>query len=558
MLMNSLKQLFRISLIILVVTIAALGAALYGFNQAESRVVEAYDLRYRSYLLADELRQSSDDLTRLARTYVATADSVWEQQYFEVLDIRNGKKARPLEYEKIYWDFRAAGIDPQKGAGELISLTDRMKKAGFSEQEFAKLKEAQQNSNDLVNTETVAMNLVKGLYSDGAGGFTKKGEPDLAQAQAMMNDKNYHAFKAKIMKPIDEFFSLLDQRTLGQVDEASAIRDNWFQACIVLSIMLALLTLFGTWYIWRWIYMRLGSEPQRIVEVVTQIAAGDLTKKLSQAGTHSHSVAAALDQMTGKLSIVVSQVRSNAESVASASAQIASGNNDLSVRTEQQASSLQQTAASMEQLGLTVKQNAEGAQQANQLVLGASEVATKGGEVVNQVVDTMNGINESSKKIADIISVIDGIAFQTNILALNAAVEAARAGEQGRGFAVVASEVRNLAQRSANAAKEIKDLITASVARVDQGSQLVDQAGLTMQEVVTSIRRVTDIVAEISRASVEQSSGVNQVGEAVNAMDHSTQQNAALVEQSASATQSLKKQAEALVQVVAIFKTRET
>jgi methyl-accepting chemotaxis protein len=554
--MNRLKQLFQISLIILSVTIAALSAALYGFNQAERRVVEAYDLRYRSYLMADELRQSSDDLTRVARTYVSTADPVWEQQYFEVLDIRNGKKARPLQYEKIYWDFRAAGIEPERGSGELISLTDRMKNAGFSEAEFGKLKEAQQNSNDLVNTETVAMNLVKGQYSDGAGGYTVKGKPDLAKAQAMMNDKDYHAFKAKIMKPIDEFFTLLDQRTQRQVDEANMIRDTWFMACLGLSIILALLTLCGTWFIWRWIHARLGTEPHKIVEVVTQIAAGDLTQKLSQADSRPYSVAAALDQMSSKLAAVVSQVRNNAESVASASAQIASGNNDLSVRTEQQASSLQQTAASMEELGLTVKQNAEGAQQANQLVLGASEVATKGGEVVGQVVDTMNGINESSKKIADIISVIDGIAFQTNILALNAAVEAARAGEQGRGFAVVASEVRNLAQRSANAAKEIKDLITASVARVDQGSQLVDQAGATMQEVVSSIRRVTDIMGEISRASIEQSSGVHQVGEAVNAMDLSTQQNAALVEQSASATQSLKKQAEQLVHAVAIFKTK--
>ena len=226
----------------------------------------------------------------------------------------------------------------------------------------------------------------------------------------------------------------------------------------------------------------------------------------------------------------------------------------MSQRTEQQSAALEKTAASMEQLSSTVKQNADNAKQANQLALCASTVAIKGGEVVGQVVQTMKGINDSSKKIADIISVIDGIAFQTNILALNAAVEAARAGEQGRGFAVVASEVRSLAGRSADAAKEIKSLINASVERVEQGTALVDQAGTTMTEVVSSIKRVTDIMGEISSASVEQSAGVAQVGEAITQMDQATQQSAALVEESAAAAESLKVQAQQLVQAVAVFK----
>jgi methyl-accepting chemotaxis protein len=240
-------------------------------------------------------------------------------------------------------------------------------------------------------------------------------------------------------------------------------------------------------------------------------------------------------------------------SVATASAQIAQGNNDLSARTEQQASALEQTAASMEELSSTVRQNADNARQGNQLAQNASTVAVRGGEVVGQVVDTMKGINDASRKIADIIGVIDGIAFQTNILALNAAVEAARAGEQGRGFAVVASEVRSLAGRSAEAAKEIKGLISDSVQRVEQGTVLVDQAGTTMAEVVAAIRRVTDIMGEISAASTEQSQGVAQVGEAVTQMDQATQQNAALVEESAAAAESLKAQAQQLVQAVAVL-----
>ena len=282
---------------------------------------------------------------------------------------------------------------------------------------------------------------------------------------------------------------------------------------------------------------------------------GDLTLRVTTTG-HDEiaAIASSFNQFVGKIHTVMQQVRTSADGVAVASAEISQGNNDLSARTEHQASALEETAASMEQLGATVKQNADSARQANQLAMTASTVAMQGGNVVGQVVETMKGINESSRKISDIISVIDGIAFQTNILALNAAVEAARAGEQGRGFAVVASEVRSLAGRSAEAAKEIKSLINASVHRVEQGNALVDQAGATMTEVVSSIQRVTQIMGEISVASSEQSAGVSQVGEAVTQMDQATQQNAALVEQMAAAASSLKTQAGDLVQVVGVFK----
>ncbi len=285
------------------------------------------------------------------------------------------------------------------------------------------------------------------------------------------------------------------------------------------------------------------------------IADGDLSRAIQVEGKDEAArLLQALSQMRNNLARIVGNVRQNADGVATASAEIATGNSDLSMRTEQQASALQETAASMEELSSTVKQNADNARQANQLAQSASTVAIKGGEVVAEVVETMRGINDSSKKISDIISVIDGIAFQTNILALNAAVEAARAGEQGRGFAVVASEVRSLASRSAEAAKEIKNLINDSVNRVEQGNALVDQAGVTMSEVVASIRRVTDIMGEISAASTEQSQGVAQVGEAITLMDQATQQNAALVEESAAAAASLKTQAQQMVEAVSVFK----
>jgi methyl-accepting chemotaxis protein len=291
------------------------------------------------------------------------------------------------------------------------------------------------------------------------------------------------------------------------------------------------------------------------VTVARAVADGNLRIQVPVRGSNElGQLMQALESMREHLSKVVGQVLQGSESVATASAEIAQGNNDLSARTEQQASALEQTAASMEELGSTVKQNADSAQQANQLALNASSVAVQGSQVVGQVVETMKGINDSSRKIADIINVIDGIAFQTNILALNAAVEAARAGEQGRGFAVVASEVRSLAGRSAEAAKEIKSLITASVERVEHGSTLVDQAGSTMTEMVSAIKQVTDIMGEISAASSEQSLGVSQVGEAVSQMDQATQQNAALVEEMAAAADSLRGQAGQLVQTVAIFK----
>ena len=342
------------------------------------------------------------------------------------------------------------------------------------------------------------------------------------------------------------------------MDETAKIGDETYtQARVALLVLgvLALLVAAGVgWLITRSLFKQLGGEPAVAADIAQAVSQGDFTRNISVRAGDTTSLIASLSAMQGNLAQVVTTVRQGSEGVATASAEIAEGNNDLSARTEQQASALEETASSMEELGATVRQNADSAKQANQLAQSASTIAVTGGNVVGQVVETMKGINESSRKISDIISVIDGIAFQTNILALNAAVEAARAGEQGRGFAVVASEVRSLAGRSAEAAKEIKMLINASVERVEHGTTLVDQAGTTMAEVVSSIRRVTDIMGEISAASNEQALGVSQVGEAVTQMDQTTQQNAALVEEMAAAASSLKSQATELVQAVAFFK----
>ena len=304
-----------------------------------------------------------------------------------------------------------------------------------------------------------------------------------------------------------------------------------------------------------WMLARSITRPlRRAVVVAEAVAAGDLTSRIEvTSADETGQLMQALRSMNENLAKVVGEVRQGTDTIATASSEIASGNQDLSSRTEEQASSLEQTAASMEELTSTVKQNADNARQANQLAMSASEVAVRGGSVVSQVVDTMSAINTSSRKIVDIIAVIDGIAFQTNILALNAAVEAARAGEQGRGFAVVASEVRSLAQRSAAAAKEIKGLIDDSVGKVEAGSHQVAEAGQTMEEIVASVKRVTDIMGEISAASHEQTQGIEQINQAITQMDQVTQQNAALVEEAAAAAASLQEQAGSLSQVVSVF-----
>ena len=310
------------------------------------------------------------------------------------------------------------------------------------------------------------------------------------------------------------------------------------------------------WYfVIGWMIGFITRPLQEAVEVADAVAEGDLTKRIEvKSRDETGRMLQALKNMNDSLVRIVTDVRSNTDSITTASQEIAQGNADLSERTESQASSLEETASSMEELTSTVHQNAENAKQANQLAANASDIAVKGGKVVGDVVHTMASISDSSKKIVDIISVIDSIAFQTNILALNAAVEAARAGEQGRGFAVVAGEVRNLAQRSAAAAKEIKELINDSVNKVDVGSKQVDQAGETMNEIVLAVKRVTDIMAEIAAASNEQSAGIEQVNQAISQMDEVTQQNAALVEEAAAAAEAMQEQAGVLMEAVSVFK----
>jgi methyl-accepting chemotaxis protein-1 (serine sensor receptor) len=383
----------------------------------------------------------------------------------------------------------------------------------------------------------------------------------LTELTVLLGEGKINAFFDQPTQSYQDAFEDIYNTYLAQNDKLyqSAVEDSnnsfnfaiWTLAVVLLAV-LAVIVL-----VWSGIHHILVRPLNRMIEHIKMIAAGDLTQPIAVTSRNEMGVlAASLKHMQNELIDTVSGVRQGADAIYSGASEIAAGNNDLSSRTEQQAASLEETAASMEQLTATVKQNAENARQASQLALSASETAQKGGKVVANVVQTMHDIAGSSQKIADITGVIDGIAFQTNILALNAAVEAARAGEQGRGFAVVAGEVRNLAQRSAQAAKEIKGLIEDSVNRVDMGSVLVESAGETMGDIVNAVTRVTDIMGEIASASDEQSRGIDQVGQAVAEMDRVTQQNASLVEESASAAAALEEQASMLTQSVAVFRLK--
>ncbi|WP_394777996.1 methyl-accepting chemotaxis protein [Undibacterium sp.] len=380
-------------------------------------------------------------------------------------------------------------------------------------------------------------------------GVQKKGD----EAYKVLRSE-FRPIQKKWWDQLNEFLSSENKQNSDAILEAEQAYDSARISVIVFGIIALVTGVAAASLITRSLLRQLGGEPQYAAEIAGQIAAGDLSVDVAVAANDKTSLLHAMKEMRDSLVNIVGQVRTGTDTIATASEQIASGNLDLSSRTEQQAGSLEETASSMEELTSTVKQNADNARQANQLAVSASEVAVKGGAVVAEVIGTMGSINDSSKKIVDIIGVIDGIAFQTNILALNAAVEAARAGEQGRGFAVVASEVRNLAQRSAQAAKEIKVLINDSVQQVDTGARLVDQAGATMQDIVSSIKRVTDIMNEIMSATQEQTSGIEQINAAIMQMDDVTQQNAALVEEAAAAAGSLQTQANNLAQVVSTFR----
>jgi methyl-accepting chemotaxis protein len=442
--------------------------------------------------------------------------------------------------------------DPERVKGELAAIrTDQQARAKIVE-DLGKLSLSDSAKALLQNIGRTAQ-----AYAGPENEFLKLGAAaNLEDARRELLERVEPA-ENLYLEAIGKFVGHVALETREASRESSASYESNRSRMLVLSVLAILLAAVVAYLFSRRLRIQLGGEPSYAARVASSIANGDLTMQVNLRPGDQESLLHAMSQMADSLRRLAGEVVSGARMVADTSEQIAQGNVDLSQRTEEQACTLEETASSMDQLTSTVMQNAESAKQANLLAMGASEVARKGGHVVGQVVHTMTTISDSSRKIADIIAVIDSIAFQTNILALNAAVEAARAGEQGRGFAVVASEVRNLAQRSAAAAKEIKTLIGDSVDKVDAGARLVDAAGKTMDEIVGAVKGVTDLIAEIAAASQEQSSGIAQVNTAVTQMEQVVQQNASLVEEATAATESMKEQAGALLQTVSRFKLGE-
>jgi methyl-accepting chemotaxis protein len=490
---------------------AAVGV--FALGRANESTVMVHDVASRALTINDAYKDTTRTRAALTRAYSA----VKEQNDQEV-------KNSALKSAQASYDRTLKLLDEFDKAAPFKGQDDKLK---------ADLVNAGKQLSDVLNKAADAL------------------RANDTNAYVEINGRDITARGANFSTQLEKFQKLTKDLSEDIVDQ----RDREYHMVVWLvavGLAAALILVLAVHFLLRSIVL---TPLNRAVTLLDQVAGGDLTMKINEPGRNEIGrLFASIRSMQQGLLSTVTRVRTSTDIINTGAQEIAAGNLDLSSRTETQASSLEETAASMEQLTGTVKQNAENAQQANQLAHSASETAVKGGEVVAQVVDTMTAINDSSKKIVDIISVIDGIAFQTNILALNAAVEAARAGEQGRGFAVVASEVRSLAQRSAAAAKEIKQLITDSVDKVESGSRLVEQAGMTMGEVVDSVRRVTDIVGEISSASREQSDGIAQVNKAITQMDEVTQQNAALVEEAAAAAQSLQTQAVTLAEAVSIFR----
>lgn len=551
-------------------------------QRADKEVSQRAELRYRSYLLADELRQSSDDLTRLARTYVVTGDPRYEQQYADVLDIRNGRKPRPRDYQRIYWDFVAAGDAKPRPDGTAVPLLDLMRESGFSAEELAKLEQARANSDALVKTEVKAMNAVKGLFEDTQGTFTLKGAPDFELARNLMHSTDYHRFKADIMKPVDEFFVLLDQRTARAIDEARD-RAGLYQALLIGAIATMLVVNgFLAWQLLRRVVQPLRALSDVLIRMHTD---RDLTRRVPESGARDEygEVASALNGLFSLMQTSMDVVRQGAKDLLGAARQLSRSAEHVQSRSHSQSEAAASTAAAVEQLAVSIAQVADNAAATSRLADAATKRSDEGARVVHQAMVGISSIAENvnvssslaqslarrSEDIQGIVRVIKEVAEQTNLLALNAAIEAARAGEQGRRFAVVADEVRKLAERTASSTAEITSMIQhvstdtrevastmeQSTGRVTAGVEMAEKAAQALTEIREGTSQTLAKIIDIADATQEQSGASNEIARHVERIAQMTEENSQAAVESAQLATRLETLATDLQGEVERFKT---
>ncbi|MFM5622430.1 methyl-accepting chemotaxis protein [Aeromonas veronii] len=503
---------------------------------------EAEESRYRSTLLANELRQSSDDLTRLVRTYAQTGDPIFEAQYNDVLAIRNGLKARPLEYNRIYWDFMAVSDTPPRGNGQAISLKDMMKQAGFTSNELDALTQAQANSDRLVKTEIIAFNAVKGLFADSSGRFTITGTPNLDLARGILFDKQYHQDKAAIMSGIDKFYKMMELRTQKKIEGRKQNSELWLSMTISIILLLGITIVTSFWFLYKRLHQMLGAEPAYTINAVKNVARGNLATPIGVDNQDTQSLLYNVKIMSSHLSEALLEVSSVAGTIDIASTQLSVTAESLSLAACEQAESLDKSSSSIEEIVSFINANASNAEQTEKIALNASLSATHCSQHMNKL---LLAIQEISSRV----SVIHEISHKTDLLAINAAIEAARAGEGGKGFATVASEVRKLAEKSSRAALEIGQ-VCASV----QG--LSDEVDSIIKSMLPGITQTTSLVKDISASLNEQRYAINEINQATFQTNGMMQSSVATAEELSSTAEELRSTAQQLLGLLRQFKLR--